>query len=140
MQIFAKLTQVLEIESFTGASGEFQVQRIIVEQENQAYSKDLCIDVNPTRIDMRNFPIGSRLMLDINLQSRSYNGKWFTRVKAWNITLVENNTANYNHNPIPDSYKVAENSFNSPAPDPSLANSTPSVSAPAETADDDLPF
>lgn len=111
MKINAKLLQILDVEKFSSSNGEFQVQRIIVEQESQSfYNKELCVDINPDRINMKNFAIGSRLALDIELRSRNSNGRWFTHVRAWNISSDENaNTPFYNQQ-IPGN-KLSDNNF-----------------------------
>lgn len=138
MKINAKLLQILDVEKFSSSNGEFQVQRIIVEQENQSfYNKELCVDINPDRINMKNFAIGSRLALDIELRSRNSNGRWFTHVRAWNISSDENaNTPFYNQQ-IPGN-KLSDNNFSRSEFNPT----TRQIPNPASNhhTNDDLPF
>lgn len=89
MQITVKLKKIFDIETFNGANGEFKRQLIIVEQANQDYYPDLCLEINPDRINMQNYPIGSLLVCDFNLRSREYNGKWYTTARAWQISNAE---------------------------------------------------
>lgn len=138
MKINAKLLQILDVEKFSSSNGEFQVQRIIVEQESQSfYNKELCVDINPDRINMKNFAIGSRLALDIELRSRNSNGRWFTHVRAWNISSDENaNTPFYNQQ-TPGN-KLSDNNFSRSEFNPT----TRQISNPASNhhTNDDLPF
>lgn len=139
MKINAKLLQILDVEKFSSSNGEFQVQRIIVEQESQSfYNKELCVDINPDKINMKNFAIGSRIALDIELRSRNSNGRWFTHVRAWNISSDENNTNNPFYNQQIPGNRLSDNNFSRSEFNPT-ARQTPNQNS-SHYTNDDLPF
>ena len=93
MQIQAKLLQVLPLQTGTGRNGEWKKQDIIVETFDQ-YPKKICISIWGNKIDNSVLQEGNNLDISVNIESREFNGKWYTDVKAWKIELqnAQNNT------------------------------------------------
>ena len=84
MQLTAKLAQILPAESGTGKNGEWKKQSIIVESEGQ-YPKKVCVTAWGDKINAAQWQTGLRLTIDFDLESREFNGRWYTDVKAWKI-------------------------------------------------------
>ncbi|MBS1743110.1 MAG: DUF3127 domain-containing protein [Bacteroidetes bacterium] len=91
MQITAKLTQLLPIQTGTGKNGEWKKQDIIVETEGQ-YPKKICVSIWGDKINEGQLQIGNELKIDFDIESRDYNGRWYTDIKAWKIEVI--NTLN----------------------------------------------
>ncbi len=91
MQLTVKLVQLLPVQTGQGKNGTWKKQEIIVETEGQ-YPKKICISVWGDKIDEQ-IQIGTHLKIDFDIESREYNGKWYTDVKAWKLETVsvENN-------------------------------------------------
>ena len=87
MQLTAKLTQLLPIQTGTGKNGEWKKQDIIVETEGQ-YSKKVCISIWGDKINEGQLQIGNILKIDFDIESREYNSRWFTDIKAWKIEVA----------------------------------------------------
>lgn len=120
MQLIGKLFQVLPAQTGQGKNGEWRKQDIIVETDGQ-YPKKICISVWGDKLNNVKLEPGTSLTIDFDIESREYNGKWYTDVKAWR--LAESNGA--------------------PAPPPSSnysRSSMPPASAAPPSYDDDLPF
>ena len=86
MQLTAKLTQLLPIQAGTGKNGEWKKQDIIVETGGQ-YPKKIFISIWGDKINEGQLKIGNELKIDFDIESRDYNGKWYTDIKAWKIEL-----------------------------------------------------
>ena len=84
MQLIAKLTQLLPINTGTGKNGEWKKQDIIVETDGQ-YPKKVCISIWGDKINDNQLLIGNLLKIDFDIESREYNGKWYTDLKALKI-------------------------------------------------------
>jgi len=84
MQLTAKLIQLLPLQTGTGKNGEWKKQDIIVETESQ-YPKKVCISIWGDKINTSQLKIGNQLKIDFDVESREYNGRWYTDVKAWKI-------------------------------------------------------
>lgn len=99
MKITAKLTQLLPLQTGMGKNGQWRKQDIIVETDSQ-YSKKICMSIWGDKINENQLVIGTVLDISFELESREFNNKWYTDVKAWKIetsnTIVpvtENNEA-----------------------------------------------
>jgi len=86
MQLLAKLIQLLPLQSGTGKNGQWKKQDMIVETDGQ-YPKKVCISVWGDKINDDQLKVGNRLKIDFDVESREYNGRWYTDVKAWKIEV-----------------------------------------------------
>jgi hypothetical protein len=87
MNISGKLIQLLPLQSGTGQNGEWKKQEIIIETSDK-YPRKVCISVWGDRIDMGKLVVGNQLNIDFSVESREYNGRWYTDVKANIIDLI----------------------------------------------------
>jgi hypothetical protein len=85
MQLTAKLHSLLPLTTGSGKNGPWKKQDIIVETEG-TYPKKICISVWGDKIDEKLLIPGSMLRIDFDIESREYNGRWYTDIKAWRIT------------------------------------------------------
>lgn len=84
MQLSAKLIQVLPLQSGMGRNGEWKKQDIIVETGDQ-YPKKICISLWGDKFNGVPLNVDSLYNIDFDVESREYNGRWYTDVKAWRI-------------------------------------------------------
>jgi hypothetical protein len=89
MELKAKLVQSLPLQTGTGKNGEWKKQDIIVETEGQ-YPKKVCISVWGDKINTSQLQPGKLLNISFDVESREYNGRWYTDVKAWKIEAAGN--------------------------------------------------
>src|SRR5579862_813241 len=92
MQLTAKLIQLLPLQSGTGKNGQWKKQDIIVETE-ATYPKKICVSVWGDKIDAGQLQPGNQLKIDFDVESREYNGRWYTDVKAWKIEVAGGSTS-----------------------------------------------
>lgn len=97
MQLTAKLIQILPLQTGSGKNGEWKKQDIIVETDGQ-YPKKVCISVWGDKINAKHLVVGNKLKIDFDVESREYNSRWYTDVKAWKVEAVGANTS---HDEIP---------------------------------------
>ncbi|ANH83398.1 hypothetical protein A8C56_22585 [Niabella ginsenosidivorans] len=106
MQLTATLVQILPLQKGTGRNGEWRKQDIIVETQAQ-YPKKVCISIWGDKINESVLKIGNQLNISFDVESREYNGRWYTDVKAWKVELASatnNGGASYTDTPPPDNY------------------------------------
>ena len=85
MQVTAKLIQILPLQTGTNKSGAaWKKQDIIVETAAQ-YPKKICISIWGDKIDKNLLQEGAQLTISFDVESREYNGRWYTDVKAWKV-------------------------------------------------------
>jgi hypothetical protein len=92
MNIKAILVQKLQLQTGQSQNGQWKKQDIIVETEGQ-YRKKICISIWGDKINEDQLKIGNILKIDCDIESREYNGKWYTDIKAWKIEVA--NTGNF---------------------------------------------
>ncbi|WP_255491387.1 MULTISPECIES: DUF3127 domain-containing protein [unclassified Dysgonomonas] len=122
MQLTAKLIQVMPVQTGMGKNGEWRKQNIILETDG-TYPKKVCATVWGDKISDAVLQIGNILDVSFDIESREYNGNWYTDVRAW---------------------KVEPAGAAGSAPAPYAASGQPAPSAPpvdfTSDSGDDLPF
>ena len=84
MQVTARLIQMLPLQTGNGKNGPWKKQDIIVETTAQ-YPKKICISIWGDKINPSVLQDGAMLNISFDVESREYNGRWYTDVKAWKI-------------------------------------------------------
>lgn len=83
--IEGKLVQVLDPQEGTSTRGAWKKQDFILETTDQ-YPKKICIGCwNEKTDELRNYQPNDSLKVAVNIESREYNGRWYTDIKAWKI-------------------------------------------------------
>jgi len=88
MQITAKLVQILPLQTGVSRNGEWKKQDIIVET-NDRFPKKICISVWGDKIQSSQLMVGNTFVIDFEIESREFNGRWYTDVKAWKIETAD---------------------------------------------------
>jgi hypothetical protein len=125
MELTAKLIQLMPVQTGMGKNGgEWKKQNIILETDGM-YPKKVCITLWGDKINESVLQVGSQLNVSFDIESREYNGNWYTDLRAW---------------------KVEPAGAGAPAP-PQAYGATPQPQAPSAPVDftsggegDDLPF
>jgi len=84
MELTGKIVQILPEKSGTSARGAWRKQEYIIEVPGD-YPKMVCFMVWGDRIDQFKIQGGQELTVSIDLESREFNGRWYTDVKAWRV-------------------------------------------------------
>jgi hypothetical protein len=84
MELSGKIIQVLEKQTGAGKNGTWEKQEYILETQGQ-YPKKVCFNIWGAKIAQFNIQNGEFVNLGIELESREYNGRWYTDVRAWKV-------------------------------------------------------
>ncbi|MEO1575477.1 MAG: DUF3127 domain-containing protein [Pseudomonadota bacterium] len=84
MELAGKITHVLEEKSGNSARGAWRKQEYVIEVPGD-YPKQVCFMVWGDKIDQLRITEGEELTVHFDLESREYNGRWYTDVKAWRV-------------------------------------------------------
>jgi len=114
MELKGKVIQLLQPQTGMGKKGQWKKQEFIVETQAQ-YPKKVCLSAWGDKIDQFNLAVGDVVNVSVDLESREYNGRWYTEARAWKLE------------------KGSEGSFSAPLPteEPYIVDNN---------ASDDLPF
>lgn len=120
LDLIGKVIKKLPVQSGTSARGDWSKQEFIIEtQEN--FPRKICMNVwgSEKVEELSKFKDGENLKISVNIESREFNNRWYTDIRAWKIDRLEDGGSNI---------QVAD-SMNSPVDFPS-----------GEAGEDDLPF
>ena len=115
---------ILPKQTGTNKTGNTWEKQDFVIQTGGQYPKKLCFAVWGDKIAKFAVQEGQDLTVSIDVESREYNGRWYTDVKAWNIQAAGSSPAS----------APSAGSFETQAP------AAGDISASGSEADDDLPF
>jgi hypothetical protein len=118
MELKGKVIQLLPQQSGMGKKGPWKKQEVIVETQSQ-YPKKVCLSIWGDKIDQFGVAVGDLVNVSVDLESREYNGKWYTEARAWKLEKTG----------------VSSQGSGDPIGDEPFVNQTP-----ASTSPDDLPF
>ncbi len=117
LELTGKITEVLPEKSGTSARGPWRKQEYVIEIPGD-YPKQVCFMVWGDKIDQFKVTEGESITVHFDLESREYNGRWYTDVKAWRVER-------------PDAQDDMQGDMRDTPPPP---NEAPPLS------DDDIPF
>lgn len=81
-----RIIQKLEIESGQSARGPWQKQNFIIETVDSQYPRKICIGLWTNQIPiLQSYQIGDMIRAYINIESREFNGRWYTDIRAWKL-------------------------------------------------------
>jgi len=86
-ELKGKVISVLPIETGTGKNGkEWKKQTFAIETESQ-YPKKVAFEVWNDQISNLE-GVGTEVVVKYDAESREYNNKWYTQLKAYNIVTT----------------------------------------------------
>lgn len=89
MQISGKIIQSLPLQSGTSKAGNaWKKQEHILEIPGQ-YARKVFFHLFGDHVDKFPLQVGLDVTLDVDIESREYRGRWYTDVRAWNVTYTQ---------------------------------------------------
>ena len=124
MEFEGVVYKILPPTKGVSARGEWQRQEVIFEMP-QEFSRKVCVTFFNKESEVARLKEGAAYTVSVNIESREYNGRWYTDVRAWRVQPKQEAV------PAP-----------APAPTPEMPplGDEPSYPASASTDVDDLPF
>lgn len=101
MELKGKVIQLLPPQSGMGKKGPWKKQEFILETQAQ-YPKKVCLSTWGDKIDQFGVAEGDLLNVSVDLESREYNGRWYTEARAWKIEKSGSNSGNASKAPVGD--------------------------------------
>jgi hypothetical protein len=89
MELKGKVIQLLQPQTGMGKKGQWKKQEFIVETQAQ-FSKKVCLSAWGEKIDQFNLSVGDIVTVAVDLESREYNGRWYTEARAWKVDKGNN--------------------------------------------------
>ena len=119
LEITGKIIQIMDETSGTSKTGNPWVKQEFVIETFDKFPRKVMISTMGDKVsELKKFKAGDQIKASLNLESREWNGRWFTDVRAWKIEADGQQSSSSQDTFYPDQ-------------DPGAASDSPS---------DDLPF
>lgn len=146
MEIQGKIIQVLPLQSGVGkASGkEWKKQEYVLETIDQ-YPRKICFNLWGDTIDRAQLQVGEDVTVQVDIESREFNGRWYTDVKGWRVdrgfvSLAAPSVGAPAAAPAPPAYAAPQQPLGGQDPFAGAATVPSSSLGVTPGAGDDLPF
>lgn len=84
MEIKGKIIQLLPLQTGMGKKGQWKKQDFVIETPGQ-YPKKVCLSLWGDKVDQYKVASGDVVTVTVDLESREYNGRWYTEARAWKL-------------------------------------------------------
>lgn len=84
MELTGTVIALLPEVTGQGKNGMWRKQEFILEIPSQ-YPKKVCISLWGDKIDQAGLKVNDAVTASIDVESREYNSRWYTEVKAWKV-------------------------------------------------------
>jgi hypothetical protein len=84
MELSGKVIQILPKQTGEGKNGTWEKQEYVIETQGQ-YPKKVCFSIWGAKISTHNIQMGEFINIGLDLESREYNQRWYTEVRAWKV-------------------------------------------------------
>lgn len=111
MEFEGKVLEILPPVSGQSARGTWERQTVVFEQPNKQYGKELAVTFMNKAQDVASLRVGESYLVSFDIESRNYQGRWYTDVRAWRIQPLQQNAAPA----MPDMPPFAEEPMATPA-------------------------
>ena len=122
MEFEGTVYRIMPVTKGTSARGDWQRQDVVFDMNDGSFTRKICVTFFNKPDEVARLHEGATYQVSVNIESREYNGRWYTDIRAWRIQPKQEAPAAA---PMPDMPPIGE--------EPSYA------AAPAAEADD-LPF
>lgn len=144
MEIQGIVVQILPPVKGTSARGEWTKQEVILEQKGE-FGRKVCVSFwGDKALDAAALKEGENINVSVNIESREYNGRWYTEIRVWkmmrdtSVPMGAGTSQGYNDMPAGDFSGTAATAGGAQGDMPPMPTSEADIDE--EKIYDDLPF
>ncbi len=92
MEVTGKIIDKFELQKGTSKAGnEWQKQLYLMEvnENNSQYPKKFVFDFFGSRVNEYPLEVGDTVTLSFDIESREFNGRWYTDIRGWRAVKVD---------------------------------------------------
>jgi len=87
MEIKGRLIKILPAQTGQGRNGEWKRQEFVLELDG-TYPRKVCISDWGGKANIGSMVEGAMLNVFFDIESREFNGKWYTNLTAWKVEEI----------------------------------------------------
>ena len=138
MEVVGKIILKLPLQSGVSQAGNnWKKQEYVLETED-SYPKKVHFDFFGDKADQFPLNVGDRVRLSFDIESREYNGRWYTSIRGWKAEAASAPTPGQTVTPPAAAAAPAPQTAGTPVPP--AANPVDMGFAATAEETDDLPF
>ncbi len=85
LEVTGRIVQMMDEVNGTSTRGSWKKREFVIETAEQ-YPKKICLSVWGDKVDtLTQFKEGANITASINIESREYNERWYTDIRAWRL-------------------------------------------------------
>ncbi len=85
MEFEGTVYKIMPVTKGTSARGDWQRQDVVFEMQDGPYTRKICVTFFNRPDDVARLKEGATYNVSVNIESREYNGRWYTDIRAWRI-------------------------------------------------------
>lgn len=89
MQFRAIVKEKLPLATGTSRSGHTWSKATLIVETIETYPRKVALTNMADAVKFLTIPVGTRVMFNITLESREYNGRWYSEIAAWGWEVEE---------------------------------------------------
>ena len=83
MEFEGTVYKIMPVTKGTSARGEWQRQDVVFEMNEGSFARKICVTFFNKPDDVARLKEGAAYTVSVNIESREYNGRWYTDIRAW---------------------------------------------------------
>ena len=89
MEFEGKVLEILPPVSGQSARGTWERQTVVFEQANKQFGKEVAVTFMNKGQDVSGLRVGESYTVSFDIESRNYQGRWYTDVRAWRVQSLQ---------------------------------------------------
>ena len=86
MEFEGVVYKIMPVTRGTSARGEWQRQDVVFDyNDGGQFSRKICVTFFNKESDVAKLREGETFLVSVNIESREYNGRWYTDIRAWRV-------------------------------------------------------
>ena len=86
MEFEGVVYKIMPVTRGTSARGEWQRQDVDFDyNDGGQFSRKICVTFFNKESDVAKLREGETFLVSVNIESREYNGRWYTDIRAWRV-------------------------------------------------------
>ncbi len=85
MEFEGTVVQIFDAAKGTSARGDWQRQEVLFEIQEGQYPRKVVVTFFNKEQEVKSMSVGGVYTVSINLESREFNGRWYTNANGWRV-------------------------------------------------------
>ncbi|MBO7185594.1 MAG: DUF3127 domain-containing protein [Alistipes sp.] len=89
MEFEGKVIEILPAVTGQSARGTWERQTVVFEQPQKQYGKEIAVTFMNKAQEVASLRVGETYTVSFDIESRNYQGRWYTDVRAWRVQPMQ---------------------------------------------------